>query len=282
MSVAAARRVFDILDVENEEHGDRGKAILPRFSRSLEFRNVSFRYDGSREMALTGIELTVQAGEVVAFVGSSGSGKSTLVHLVLRFYNPLGGAILIDGQDIRQVTLQSLRRQIGVVPQDPILFDDTVRNNISYGRIGAGDAEIAAAAKAAGAHEFIERLPNGYETIIGEKGVRLSGGQRQRLAIARAVLRDSPILILDEATSSLDSESERIVQWALNNFMKQRTTLVIAHRLSTVLNAHRIVVLDRGRLAGSGTHEQLLGSCEVYQRLYRAQFQELGVRPVRG
>jgi subfamily B ATP-binding cassette protein MsbA len=282
MSIAAAQRVFEILDVENEEHGDRGKAILPRFSRSLEFRNVSFRYDGRHEMALTGIELTVHAGEVVAFVGRSGSGKSTLVHLVLRFYNPVGGAILIDGQDIRQVTLQSLRRQIGMVPQEPILFDDTVRNNISYGRMGAGDAEIMTAAKAAGAHEFIERLPNGYETIIGEKGVRLSGGQRQRLAIARAILRDPPILILDEATSSLDSESERIVQWALHNFMKRRTTLVIAHRLSTVLNAHRIVVLDRGRLAGLGTHEQLLGSCEVYQRLYRAQFQDLGVRPAPG
>ena len=282
MSVAAAQRVFEILDVENEEHGDCGKAILPRLSRSLEFRNVSFRYDGSHEMALTGIDLTVQAGEVVAFVGRSGSGKSTLVHLVLRFYNPLGGAILIDGQDIRQVTLQSLRQQIGMVPQDPILFDDTVRNNISYGRIGAGDAEIMTAAKAAGAHEFIERLPNGYETIIGEKGVRLSGGQRQRLAIARAILRDPPILILDEATSSLDSESERLVQWALHNFMKQRTTLVIAHRLSTVLNAHRIVVLDRGRLVGVGTHEQLLGACEAYQRLYRAQFQDWAVRPVGG
>jgi subfamily B ATP-binding cassette protein MsbA len=272
LSVASAQRVFEILDLDNEEHEDRGKPILPRFSRSLEFRNVSFRYDGSREIALTGIELTVQAGEVVAFVGSSGSGKSTMVNLVLRFYDPSGGAILVDGQDIRQVTLQSLRRQIGMVPQEPILFDDTVRNNISYGRIGSSDAEIMAAAKAAGAHEFIERLPNDYETIIGEKGVRLSGGQRQRLAIARAILRDPPILILDEATSSLDSESERIVQWALRNFMKNRTTLVIAHRLSTILNADRIVVLDRGRMVGIGSHRDLLASCEAYQRLYDAQF----------
>lgn len=280
MSVSAARRVFEILDVENEEHGDRGKAILPGLLRSLEFRNVSFRYEGSHKMALKGIELTVHAGEVVAFVGSSGSGKSTLVHLVLRFYNPLGGSILIDGQDIRQVTLQSLRRQIGIVPQEPILFDDTVRNNISYGRIGASDAEIMAAAKAAGAHEFIEPLPNGYETIIGEKGVRLSGGQRQRLAIARAVLRDPPILILDEATSSLDSESERLVQWALYNFMKRRTTLVIAHRLSTVQRADRIVVLSQGRIVGCGTHKDLLAVCEIYQRLYKAQFQDWLVAPM--
>lgn len=274
-AIAAAVRVFELLDQENETAMDHGTFQLPPLSRSLEFRHVEFRYEGRKESALTGIDLTIQVGEVIALVGRSGAGKSTLAHLVIRFYDPTSGTILMDGRDLREATLESLRGQIGVVTQEPILFDDTVYNNISYGRTDASHADVVAAAKAAAADEFIQRLPDGYESLIGEKGVKLSGGQRQRIAIARAILRDPPLLILDEATSSLDSESERLVQGALCNLMKRRTALVIAHRLSTVLNAHRIVVLDRGHIVGSGTHEQLLSTSEVYQQLYRAQFQDL-------
>ena len=221
-------------------------------SRSLEFRNVSFTYEGSEEQALRHISLTIRVGEVVALVGSSGSGKSTLVSLVPRFYRPTQGQILIDGHDIRQIARSSLRRQIGIVSQETVLFDDTVKNNIAYGRPEASEEEVVQAAKAAYAMEFIERLPMGLETLVGENGVKLSGGQRQRLAIARAILRDPPILILDEATSSLDSESEKLVQGALSNLMKDRTTLVIAHRLSTIQHADRIVVLDKGANCGNG------------------------------
>ena len=271
-ALAAAQRVFDVLDLENEDHKDAGKKSIPVISNSLEFRNVSFEYEGSEESALQNISLSIRVGEVVALVGASGSGKSTLISLVPRFYRPSKGGIFIDGQDIRQVARVSLRRQIGIVSQETVLFDDTVKNNIAYSRPEAQDEEVIQSAKAAFAWEFIERLPLGLETMVGENGLKLSGGQRQRLAIARAILRDPPILILDEATSSLDSESEKLVQVALSNLMRNRTTLVIAHRLSTVQHADRIVVLDKGQIVELGTHSDLLQKGGVYTRLYHTQF----------
>lgn len=276
-AIAAAQRVFTVLDMENEEGSDDGRKTLQRISGALEFRGVSYQYEGSDRPALSNIDLTVSTGEIVALVGSSGSGKTTLVSLVPRFYHPSEGAILLDGHDLRHVSLRSLRRQIAIVTQETLLFDDTVRNNIAYGRVQASEEEVVAAAKAAYADAFIERLPNGFETLIGENGVKLSGGERQRLAIARAILRDPPILILDEATSSLDSQSERMVQRALSNLMKNRTTLVIAHRLSTVQHAHRIVVLNRGQIVETGTHQELLRRGESYAKLYEIQFQKAGV-----
>ena len=272
-AMAAAGRIFGLLDMPNEYETDRGRAELSTIRRSLEFRGVRFQYQGADVAALDGVNLTVRAGEIVALVGSSGSGKTTLVSLVARFYDPNEGLVLVDGRDVRDCTLHSLRSQISIVSQDTVLFDDTVKNNIAYGRPAATDAEIEAAAKAAYAHEFVQRLPNGYDALIGENGVKLSGGERQRLAIARAILRDPPILILDEATSSLDSESERIVQMAIANVMKNRTTLVIAHRLSTIQNADRIVVMDRGRIVESGSHEELLSRDGIYRRLHAIQFQ---------
>jgi subfamily B ATP-binding cassette protein MsbA len=274
-ALSAADRVFAVLDLDNEASRDHGRKELAPIERALEFRQVSFRYEGSDVPALSGIDLTIARGEVVALVGSSGSGKTTLASLLPRFYEPTGGEILVDGQDIRECTLHSLRRQIGIVSQDTVLFDETVRYNIAYGREDATDEQIVEAARAAYAHDFIERLPEGYRTRIGENGVKLSGGERQRLAIARAILRNPPILILDEATSSLDSESERVVQMALANLMKNRTTLVIAHRLSTVQKATRILVLDRGRIAESGSHEELLRRGGLYQRLHAMQFQDV-------
>ena len=274
-ALSAAERVFAVIDLENEVDRDHGRKELAPITRALEFRQVTFQYEGSEVPALCGIDLTIARGEIVALVGSSGSGKTTLASLVPRFYEPTGGAILIDGQDIRECTLRSLRRQIGIVSQDTVLFDETVQYNIAYGREDAPDEQIVEAAKSAYAHDFIERLPDGYRTRIGENGVKLSGGERQRLAIARAILRTPPILILDEATSSLDSESERVVQMALANLMTNRTTLVIAHRLSTVKNASRILVLDRGRIVESGSHEELLRRGGVYKRLHAIQFQDV-------
>ncbi len=273
-ALAAADRVFDVLDLETEQDRDRGRIELVPLTRALEFQGVTFRYERHGMDALSGINLTVRAGETVAFVGGSGSGKTTLVSLVPRFYEPTEGRILIDGTDIRECTLRSLRAHIGIVSQDVVLFDDTVAQNIAYGRPGAPREEIVRAAKLAYAHDFIERLPSGYDTLIGERGVKLSGGERQRLAIARAILRDPAILILDEATSALDTESERVVQMALSNLMRHRTTLVIAHRLSTIQNADRIVVLDRGRIVEIGSHETLLRQNGFYKRLHAMQFQD--------
>jgi subfamily B ATP-binding cassette protein MsbA len=271
-ALAAAERVFGVLDMETEHQANQGRVEIPAITKSLEFRDVSFRYDGHTLAALAGVDLTIQAGEIVAFVGSSGSGKTTLVSLLPRFYEPTAGSILIDGVDLRDCTLRSVRAQIGIVSQEVVLFDDTVLNNIAYGRSGASEDEAVQAATLAYAHEFIIRLPDGYNTLIGERGLKLSGGERQRLAIARAILRDPPILILDEATSALDTESERVVQMALANLMRHRTTLVIAHRLSTIQNADRIVVLDRGRIMEIGSHEELLRRGGIYKRLYSMQF----------
>lgn len=277
-SIAAGQRVFALLDLENEEELDRSKKTLPPITHSLEFRNVTFHYEGRQKPALENINLRIPAGSVVALVGCTGSGKTTLANLILRFYDPTEGAIFIDGENIRDVTRLSLRRQIAMVAQDTILFDDTVKNNISLSPIDERFEDVVEAARSAHALEFIEKLPKGFETRVGEKGVRLSGGQRQRIAIARAILRNLPILILDEATSSLDSESERIVQMALANLMKNRTSLVIAHRLSTIQHADRIVVLSKGRIVGTGSHEKLFDTCLEYRRLYPARFKELGAQ----
>ena len=271
-ALSAAERVFTVLDVPTEAAHDTGSRGLDGVRSAVELRGVSFQYEGVETWAVQGISLTVRPGEVLALVGSSGAGKTTLVNLIPRFYDPTAGAILIDGVDLREIRLAALRRQIGIVSQETLLFDDTVQNNIAYGKDEVTDEEIIEAARAAFAHEFIMRLANGYETLIGENGVKLSGGERQRLAIARALLRNPPILILDEATSSLDTESERMVQMALANLMKGRTTFVIAHRLSTVQRADRIAVLDRGRLVEVGRHEELLACGGTYQRLYQMQF----------
>jgi subfamily B ATP-binding cassette protein MsbA len=269
--LAAAVRVFGLMDLEPEIKDAPGAVTLPTLKSEILFREVTFAYAEDRPV-LQDINLRVGRGEVVALVGPSGAGKSTLLNLLPRFYEVSAGAILIDGEDIRGVTLASLRGQIGVVTQQTILFNDTVRRNVLYGRLDADQAALIAALKAANAQDFVLALPQGLDTLIGEQGVRLSGGERQRLAIARALLKDPPILILDEATSSLDSESEREVQQALDCLMSGRTTLVIAHRLSTVRNAHRIVALEGGRIVETGTHADLLAAEGLYRRLYEMQF----------
>jgi len=279
-ALAGAQRVFSVLDLDSELSKDEGKRTLPPIKHKLEFSNVSFTYEGAKASSLDNVNLTVPVGEVVALVGASGSGKTTLVSLVPRFYRPTQGTVKIDGIDIRSVDRSSLRRQIGIVSQETVLFDDLIRNNIAYGRPDATEEQIIEAARAAYAWEFIERLPNGLDTFVGENGLKLSGGQRQRLAIARAILRDPPILILDEATSALDSESEKLVQQALANLMKARTTLVIAHRLSTVQHADRLVVMNRGRIEEIGTHAELLQKGGLYTRLYQTQFQLTQAEPL--
>jgi subfamily B ATP-binding cassette protein MsbA len=271
-ALAACRRIFILLDTHTELV-DRPHAIaLATFRDKIEFRNVSFRYPDAEDYILRNVNLTIRAGEMVAIVGMSGVGKTTLVKLLPRFYDVTEGAILIDGVDIRDLRVESLRRLIAVVTQDVILFNDTIRHNIAYGRPQATPEEIERAARAALAHEFIQELPRQYETVIGERGVRLSGGERQRIAIARAILKDAPILILDEATSALDAESEHGVQQALLNLMAGRTVIVIAHRLSTIRRADRIVVLDGGTVVEEGTHADLLRQGGVYSRLYERQF----------
>jgi subfamily B ATP-binding cassette protein MsbA len=272
-AIAAAERIFELLDTHSEVTEHPGARALPPLQDNVEFRNVSFAYkDAVDSPILQDVSFRVPAGQVVAIVGLSGAGKTTLVNLIPRFYDPTGGAILVDGVDIRDVTLRSLRGQVGIVTQETVLFDDTIASNIAYGSPAATREDIERAARAAHAHEFIERLANGYDTDIGERGQRLSGGQRQRLAIARALLKNSPILILDEATSSLDAESEQLVQDALANLMRNRTAFVIAHRLSTVRRADKIVALERGRVAEIGRHEDLLARTGgVYAKLYSLQ-----------
>ncbi|MEQ1679960.1 MAG: lipid A export permease/ATP-binding protein MsbA [Nitrospira sp.] len=272
-ALAAAERVFDVLDMKTEQAQTQGMVPLAGIHRAIEFQGVSLRYEGQKIPALTKVDLTITPGEVIALVGSSGSGKTTLVSLLPRFYEPTTGRIVIDGVPLDAYELQSLRAHIGIVSQEIVLFDDTIRNNIAFGRTGASQAEVEQAAKLAYAHDFILRIPDGYDALIGERGLKLSGGERQRLAIARALLRDPPLLILDEATSALDTESERIVQLALTNLMKNRTTLVIAHRLSTIQNADRIVVLDGGTIVEVGSHEDLLRQGGSYHRLHTLQFQ---------
>ena len=267
----AADRIFALLDTEPEVRDAPDATPLPPVDGEIVFENVQFRY-GEGPVVLDGVTTIFQPGQTTALVGPSGAGKTTLVNLVGRFYDPVSGRVSVDGHDLRDVTMRSLRSQIAVVPQEPILFADTIRENIRYGRLDAANADIDTAANAANAMEFIARLPKGMETIVGERGVRLSVGQRQRIAIARALLRDAPILLLDEATSSLDNESEFLVQQALDRLMRGRTTIVIAHRLSTVERANRILVLDRGRIVEEGTHQELLTLGGLYHRLYTRKF----------
>lgn len=271
-ALTAAKRVLEILDLQPSVREVPNAPALPRFRRELRFENIAFRYPGDESRwVLQGLEFGVRAGEVVAIVGASGAGKSTLVHLLLRFYDAEKGRITLDGTDLRTVSLASLRGQIGLVTQEPFLFHDSVRSNIAFGRPEASLEEVQQAAHAANADLFIHRLPQGYDTPVGDLGYKLSGGERQRIAIARALLKDAPILVLDEATSQLDSESELLVQEALERLMRGRTVLVIAHRFSTIRKADRIVVLDQGRIAEVGRHEQLLEGSALYRRLYELQ-----------
>jgi len=277
-ALGASSEIFKFMDSQDQIREKPAAKPLPPFSHSIRFEDVRFSYEGdgeeSREI-LRDIHLEVNAGEVLAVVGSSGAGKTTLVHLIPRFFDVTSGRILIDGRDVRDTTMASLRSQIGVVSQDTVLFNDTVRNNIAYGQPDIPQRMVESAAKAALAHDFILGLPSGYDSVIGERGVRLSGGERQRLAIARALLKNAPILILDEATSALDSESEALVQSALHNLMTGRTVVVIAHRLSTVRRADRIVVLENGTIADIGRHEDLMKKLGTYRRLYDLQFVDL-------
>jgi ATP-binding cassette, subfamily B, bacterial MsbA len=281
-ALGASESVFAFMDVDDEVKEKPRAKVLPPFSSTIEFSKATFAYSDSDEAnptVLRDINLRVDRGEVIAIVGSSGSGKSTLVHLIPRFFDLTSGTLQIDGNDVRDVTVASLRQQIGIVTQETILFNDTVRNNIAYGQPQVSQQDVEAAARAALAHDFIMAMPDGYNTVVGEKGFRLSGGERQRLSIARAILKNAPILILDEATSSLDSESEALVQTALQNLMSGRTAFVIAHRLSTIRRATRIVVLEAGQIADIGSHDELMARLGTYRRLYELQFS--GIESVR-
>ncbi len=286
-ALGASSEIFKFMDVKDDVRERPHARRLPAFTKTVKFDHVSFAYaadsDDESRPVLHDINLEVERGEVVAIVGSSGSGKSTLVHLIPRFFDVTEGRLSIDGHDVREVTLASLREQIGIVTQDTVLFNDTVRNNIAYGQPHVPLKEVEAAARAALAHDFIKALPAGYDEVIGERGIRLSGGERQRIAIARALLKNAPILILDEATSALDSESEALVQSALQNLMSGRTVFVIAHRLSTVRRADRIVVIENGAIADIGAHEDLMTRLGTYRRLYELQFAdfESKLEPVR-
>ncbi|MCZ6601776.1 MAG: ATP-binding cassette domain-containing protein, partial [Planctomycetota bacterium] len=272
-SLASGERIFEILDRGSEVQDDAEAIDIPSVKDGVTYRNVSFSYqsgENGREV-LRDVTFEIKKGEVVALVGETGSGKSTLVDLLLRFYDPARGSVEIDGIDLRKIQRASLLRHLAVVSQDPFLFNSSIRDNILYGKRKATDEEVESAARAANIHDLIISLPEGYETVVGERGTSLSGGERQRVTIARAILRDADILILDEATSSLDSRSEREVQAALDTLMKDRTTLVIAHRLSTIVGANRIVVLEEGQVVESGTHEDLLGKRGVYHHLFEIQ-----------
>jgi ATP-binding cassette, subfamily B, bacterial MsbA len=280
-AMGASSSIFSFFDTKDDVKEKPRAIVLKPFAKSVQFENVGFSYstDQGEHQILHNIDLEVHAGEVLALVGPSGAGKSTLVNLIPRFFDVTSGRILIDGRDLRDLTLGSLRRQVAQVSQEIILFNDTVRNNIAYGQPDVKAAVVEQAARAALAHDFIMNMPEGYNTVIGEKGFRLSGGERQRLAIARAILKNSPILILDEATSALDAESESLVQVALANLMQGRTAMVIAHRLGTVRRANRIVVLEEGRITAIGSHEELLVSSPTYQRLYQLQFMDVPEQP---
>jgi subfamily B ATP-binding cassette protein MsbA len=270
-AVGASRRIFELLDEVPEIRNAADARPLPPVKGRVTFEHVSFSYPGT-DRVLRDINLEIQPGEVLALVGPSGAGKTTAFNLIPRFYDPTAGRVCIDGHDLRTVTLDSLRGQIGMVAQETQLFSGTVRENLRYGRLDASDAELEEAARAANAAEFIERLPKGYDTVVGERGVKLSGGQRQRVAIARAILKDPRLLLLDEATSSLDSESESLVEEALERLMRGRTTVIIAHRLSTVHRADRLAVLEAGHLIELGKHAELIAHDGLYARLYRMQF----------
>lgn len=270
-AVAAAERIFEVMDTESDVRDNPGAITLDIVSGHVQFQNVTFGY-GQDKPVLNDISLTAKPGEVVALVGPSGAGKTTIVNLIPRFYDPIAGYITIDGYDIKGVTLDSLREQVGIVPQETVLFSGSIRDNIRYGKLDASDAEIEEAAKMANAHNFIDAMPAGYDSQIGERGTRLSGGQRQRIAIARAILKNPRILILDEATSALDTESEKLVQEALERLMVNRTTFVIAHRLTTVQNADKIIVMEKGRVVEVGTHSELLEQNGLYRKLHQVQF----------
>ena len=274
-AIAASERIFEMLDTHTEVVEQPDAPPLAPFQHAIEFRDVGFGYDDGANRILRNMSFTVHAGEMIAIVGRSGAGKTTLVNLLPRFYDVASGMILIDGVDIRRPSLASLRRQIGIVTQDTVLFDDSIARNIAYGSPDATPQQIESAARAANAHDFIAMLPKGYETMIGERGQRLSGGQRQRVAIARALLKDAPILVLDEATSALDTESELLVQEALSNLMRNRTSFVIAHRLSTIRRADAIIVLEHGRVVEMGRHDELLAHADgTYATLYQLQLLE--------
>jgi subfamily B ATP-binding cassette protein MsbA len=279
-ALGASEEIFKFMDAQDDVREKRRAHVLKGFHTSIQFEHVGFSYatdEGEAKQVLHDINLDVTPGEVIALVGPSGAGKSSLVNLIPRFFDVNEGRILIDGYDLRDVTIASLREQIGKVTQETVLFNDTVRNNIAYGQPDVPLSRVQEAAKMALAHDFILRMPDGYDTKIGEKGLRLSGGERQRLAIARAILKNAPILILDEATSALDTESEQFVQAALANLMQGRTVFVIAHRLSTVRRATKIVVLEQGKITETGTHDELMRRSGMYRRLYDMQFGDEGV-----
>ncbi len=276
-ALAVFERIFDYLDMKPEEYEPKGAVSLAAVRGEITFEDVTFSYDAPSRTVLENVSFHVNAGDAVAFVGPSGAGKTTITQLVPRFYDPQSGRVLVDGHDVRTIDLESLRRNVGIVTQETYLFHDTVANNLRYGKPGATDTEIAVAARAANIHDFIISLRDGYETVVGERGHKLSGGERQRLAIARVLLKDPRILILDEATSSLDSENEAAIQAALVTAMRGRTSLVIAHRLSTILAADKIFVVDGGRIVETGRHAELLARGGLYARLYRTQFRDLAV-----